>query len=55
MKAFGTGSDFVWSSSGDYAVREQFNVKIFKGATNNQQISLKTDFPIEGLFGGPIL
>lgn len=53
--AFGTGSDFVWSSTGDYAVREQYNVKIFKGATNAQQISLKTDFPIEGLFGGPIL
>jgi len=53
--AFGTGSDFVWSSAGDYAVREQFTVKIFKGATNNQHISLKTDFPIEQLFGGPVL
>lgn len=53
--AFGTGSDFVWSNAGDYAVREQYTVKIFKGTTNNQHISLKTDFPIEGLSGGPVL
>lgn len=52
---FGTGSDFAWSSSGDYAVRNNFTISIFKGATNQQEISLKTDFTIEGIYGGTLL
>jgi coatomer subunit beta' len=51
----GLGTDLVWSSSGDYAVREAFSIKVFS-ATNNQLIcELKTDFIVEQLFGGPLL
>ncbi len=31
---FGQGTDFVWSSNNDYAVRDNFTIKIFKNNGN---------------------
>ena len=52
---FGNGQDFQWSTTGDYALKDSHNVKIYKGASNSQEISLKPDYIIEGIFGGPLL
>eukprot|EP01017_Pseudomicrothorax_dubius_P036227 TRINITY_DN516_c0_g1_i1.p1 TRINITY_DN516_c0_g1~~TRINITY_DN516_c0_g1_i1.p1 ORF type:complete len:884 (-),score=266.35 TRINITY_DN516_c0_g1_i1:3523-6174(-) len=52
---FGSGYDFVWSAAGDYAVRDSVNLKVFKGATNQQVAAMRPDFAMEGLFGGPLL
>jgi coatomer subunit beta' len=45
----------VWSSNGDYAVREAFSIRVFHGANNQLSFELKTDFIVEQLFGGPLL
>lgn len=42
---FGTGTDLVWSPSGDYAIRETFSIKMFKNSV--QSYELKTDYTIE--------
>ncbi len=52
---FGQGCDFVWSHNSDYAVRESFSVKVFRSANNQLHFELKTDYSVEGLFGGPLL
>jgi coatomer subunit beta' len=52
---FGQGTDLVWSNAGDYAVRETFTIKFYKGASNQLQFEVKTDFIVEQLFGGPLL
>ena len=52
---YGTGSDFVWSSNGDFAVRESSSIKIIKGANNTVLNTWKADFTIEELLGGPLL
>lgn len=45
----------MWSSTGDYAVRENSLIKLFKGQTNAQENTIKVDYSIEELFGGPLL
>ena len=52
---YGTGTDFCWSSNGDYAVRELSSIKLIKGNSNTQYQTWKADFQIEELYGGPIL
>ncbi len=52
---FGNGTDVVWSPSGDYAVRDSYNIKIMKGNTNAQIGNFKPDFQVEELFGGVLL
>lgn len=51
---FGQGTDLVWSQGGEYAVRDNYLIKLFD-QNNAQYIELKTDYQIEGLFGGPVL
>ena len=42
---FGQGTDLVWASNGDFAVREAFSIKIFKN--NTLSYEMKTDFIVE--------
>lgn len=50
---YGTGTDLVWGSEGDFAVRQNKTVKVFK---NNEQVFqfVKED-PITNLYGGAVL
>lgn len=51
-KSFGQGKEVVWSSGGDYAVRETYSrVKIY---TKNfkERSTLDVDFQISNSFGG---
>ena len=56
MPGYGSGTDLVWrdNNAADYAVKENFTVKVYKG-NNVQHCEMKTDYLVEGLFGGPLL
>eukprot|EP00828_Plagiopyla_frontata_P048307 TRINITY_DN9219_c0_g1_i2.p1 TRINITY_DN9219_c0_g1~~TRINITY_DN9219_c0_g1_i2.p1 ORF type:complete len:582 (-),score=100.39 TRINITY_DN9219_c0_g1_i2:88-1833(-) len=53
--SFGEGTNLVWASNGDYAVRLGSYVKIISGQTNNLIQKIKPDFAIDEIFGGPLL
>ncbi|EGR29436.1 hypothetical protein IMG5_155860 [Ichthyophthirius multifiliis] len=50
----GQGSDLIWASNGDYAVKDNFIIKVFK-ANNELLYELKTNYQVENLFGGPLI
>ena len=50
---YGTGTDLVWGVEGDFAVRENKTVKIFKN--NDQVFQFLKDDSIVNLYGGAIL
>ncbi|CAD8136859.1 unnamed protein product [Paramecium octaurelia] len=50
---FGSGTDLIWSSSGDYAVKEIFSIKLFKN--NTLSYEMKTEYLVDQLFAGPVL
>ncbi|KAH3759001.1 coatomer subunit beta' [Pelomyxa schiedti] len=53
-KSFGTGQEFVWDSTGGYAVRDGTGkIKIFKNFKESK--ALRPDFTPEGIFGGHLL
>lgn len=51
---FGSGTDLVFAPNGDFAVRDSFAIRVIK-SNNTQHCELKTDYYIEGLFGGPLV
>ncbi|KAL4488970.1 hypothetical protein ABPG72_005757 [Tetrahymena utriculariae] len=51
----GNGSDLVFNTNGDYAVKDNFQVKAFDGSSNQQLFEFSTDYVVEGLYGGPLL
>jgi coatomer subunit beta' len=51
---FGQGTDLVFAANGDFAVRDSYSIRIIQ-SNNTQHCELKTDYLIEGLFGGPLL
>ena len=50
---YGNGTDLVWGQEGDFAVRENKTVKVFK---NNEQVfQFQKDDTITNLYGGLVL
>ena len=52
--SFGTGSNFVWSKNGEYAVKKDTKIAIYD-SNHTEQSTIRADYPIEDLFGGPLL
>ncbi|EGR29953.1 hypothetical protein IMG5_145440 [Ichthyophthirius multifiliis] len=50
----GQGTDLAWANNGDYAVKDNFIIRIYKG-NNELQYELKTDYMVENIFGGTLL
>lgn len=52
--SFGNGAHFCWANNGGYAVKRDMKVAIYDN--NHQEVTtIKTDYPIEDLYGGPLL
>jgi coatomer subunit beta' len=53
--AFGTGSHFVWAYNGGYAVKKDTSTVTLFDSNHQEVTSIKTEYPVEDLFGGPLL
>ncbi|GBG64185.1 hypothetical protein CBR_g40885 [Chara braunii] len=54
-RSFGSALDFVWSTEGEYAVRESTSkIRIFSKSFQERK-SMRPTFSAEGLFGGALL
>jgi coatomer subunit beta' len=51
---YGTGTDLVWSINGDFAVRDKYSIVLYKN-NNVQYESIKPEYIVEELYGGPLL
>lgn len=51
---YGSGTDLVWSINGDFAVRDKYSIILYKN-NNVQYETIKPEFIVEELYGGPLL
>ena len=51
---YGSGTDLVWSINGDFAVRDKLALVLYKN-NNVQYNSIKPEYVVEELYGGPLL
>lgn len=53
-KAFGKAVDFAWSSSGEYATKEETG-RIIVHRNDEELVSMSPPFPVDEMFGGQLL
>ncbi|KAJ3373034.1 Coatomer subunit beta' [Kappamyces sp. JEL0680] len=56
-KSFGQGLEFVWAQdSNEYAIRESTSkVRLFRSFKEKTNVSIRTPFSVEGIYGGNLL